>query len=99
MGEESRWNKLSELLRDINGYFVWHNQGEELVIMRKEEFDRIAGTLKERQLALLEAAPVEKEKPSADEMLDKINRDLALYQLSLDSGELIGQWEEEKKEQ
>ena len=68
-------------LKEARGYFVWRDSdGEEYVIMSRREVDQRAGSEEETQLGLLN--PV-----SADDMLNKINHDLALYQLQREEEE------------
>lgn len=79
------------VLRELGGYFVWRDaSGEEFVILAKRDFE---GRLQaqEEQLDLLKdartASPTTQIR-TADDMLEKINRDLALYQLQREDEEM-----------
>jgi len=80
---------LLAALKTGRGYFVWQDgDGEEYVLISRREFDPAHhSSSAELQLDLLQE-PTLASTPargwSADDMLDKINHDLALYQLQRD---------------
>jgi hypothetical protein len=72
------------VLRELGGYFVWRAEhGEEYIVMSRKDFDQRTTGVRDTQLGLLGRGTAESgaSKWTADDMLDKINRDLALYQL------------------
>lgn len=70
-------------LKDLPGsYFTFPDtDGEEYVLVRQTEFARLRQKANEVQPSLLEATP---HAATADDMLGKINRDIALWQLQQD---------------
>lgn len=73
--------KIIEVLNEFGGYFTFNDDfGREFVVAPKEMVERDCCHVEEKQLALPETeATLDTDLPSADEMLDKINRDIALY--------------------
>lgn len=72
-------NQILEVLRDLGGYFTFSDEvGEEYIIVRKQDATALQGGLPEPevQLALPPSPPIN----TADELLDRINRDIAMYQ-------------------
>lgn len=72
-------------LKELGGYFVWADvDGEEYVIMSRRDFEQKLATTSEEQLDLLSRVSRMESfgRPTtANDMLEKINHDLALYQL------------------
>ena len=73
-------------LKEWGGYFVWpDSEGEEYVVIARRDFDVRLQVKGEEQLDLLKGArefSADRGGPwTAGDMLEKINRDLALYQL------------------
>lgn len=65
-------------LQELGGYFVFEGEGgEEFVVIRKRDFAIDDGYEPEKQLEL-PAAPARDD--SADEVLERINREIAAYQ-------------------
>lgn len=76
-------------LRELGGYFVWRDEvGEAYVILSKQEFDQLqeAGE-PEVQLSLPNAPKTETE-ARADHVLERINREIAVYQLRQQEDEM-----------
>lgn len=72
-------NQILEILRDLGGYFTFSDEaGEEYIVIRKKDVPGLGGSAPEPevQLALPPSPPVN----TADELLDRINRDIAMYQ-------------------
>lgn len=85
-------------LRELGGYFVFPaGDGREYVITAKEDFEDLQQSVRDVQLALPGAGEVE-EVPSAGDMLDKINRDIALFQWQQDQDRQGQDPEEEEME-
>lgn len=78
-------------LKELGGYFVWADlDGEEYVIMSRRDFEARLTASREEQLELLGRADRSGsigDHWTADDMLEKINRDLALYQLQREEEE------------
>jgi len=71
---------LRVLKQFSQGYFTLTDEvGDQFVIARKEEFEGRRKRVGEEQLPL--PATPSAEKDSADEVLDKINREIAMYQV------------------
>lgn len=72
-------------LKELGGYFVWKDAaGEEYVIISRGDFERRLAVSAEEQLDLLNRTAYREtaaKSRTADDMLEKINRDLAQYQL------------------
>jgi hypothetical protein len=72
-------------LKELGGYFVWADAvGDEYVVMSRRDFEARTKGSREAQLDLLGASAQTAgpaDRWTADDMLEKINRDLALYQL------------------
>ena len=69
---------LLDVLQEWDGYFVFHHEGEEFVIGRKEELERVSSEESEIQLELPSA---EQSLAEGDaDVLERINRDIALFQ-------------------
>jgi len=72
-------------LKELGGYFVWRaDDGEEYVIISRRDFEARQIAAQEEQLELLGQAGRSEAfggLKTADDVLDKINRDLALFQL------------------
>jgi hypothetical protein len=79
-------------LRELGGYFVWRSDdGQEYVILSRREFEARSRISRDTQLGLLDHAPATEPAAApwtADDMLEKINRDLAIYQLQQEEIEL-----------
>ena len=72
---------LVDALEHLNGYFVISVEGEELVVMRKEEFDKLKEGKKEVQLGLHDAVHEESvNSEDNQEKIDLLNQELAMYQ-------------------
>jgi len=91
------WGQATEhvmaALRELGGYFVVENDGEEFVITSKDNFDNRAGLGEELQLPLA-AAPkqelTEETKMRADHVLDRINREVAVYLIRQQEDDING---------
>ena len=70
---------ILRLLSQLDGYMVVKHDGEEYVISRISSLNE--DMPKERQLELDDAPVVMDQAETADEMLEKINRDIAMFQL------------------
>ncbi len=99
---------LVSALREVKGYFVWRDStGEEYIIISRQEFEQRGARSEGTQLDLLSEPTLSLQQPtrnwSADDMLDKINHDLALYQLQREEevieevGEVVEEDESEKQ--
>ena len=81
MSLESLLTHVLAALREVGGYFVWRAEdGQEYVIVSRREFESRSRSVRDTQLDLLDA-PTAAAPWTADDMLEKINHDLALYQL------------------
>jgi hypothetical protein len=78
------WQAVAKALVELGGYFTFKDAvGHEFVIMRKEDFVPPEDTEgADRQLSL-PAAPAEP-LVSAEDVLERINRDIAIFQLHQD---------------
>jgi hypothetical protein len=79
--------KIFEALEGIDGYVMLEYEGREYVItsleaLNNEEIDP------EKQLALPDVPETVSQVDTADEMLEKINRDIAMFQLQQDEENL-----------
>ena len=84
MTEGTLIEAIQKVLRELGGYFVWEAaDGEEYVMLSRQDFDQRVSKAEDTQLGLLSRVPASNDAPrwTADDMLDKINRDVALYQL------------------
>lgn len=73
------------VLSQLGGHFTFPDkQGEQFVIARKTDFDANRGTQKpaERQLPFTGRMPMRNSPDTAGEVLDKINKEIALYQMN-----------------
>ncbi|MFH1354077.1 MAG: hypothetical protein ABIH36_02215 [bacterium] len=86
-------------LRELGGYFVFKDEvGEEYVLLSKREFDgRQASDEPEVQLSLADAPKLETE-ARADYVLERINREIALYQLRQQEDEMAEMTDEEAEQ-
>lgn len=70
------FDHLLVALKELGGYFTFPGgDGEHFVVLRKADFDALTAP-REVQLPLASASPT----VTADEILEKINRDIALFQ-------------------
>lgn len=69
---------LAKALKQTKGYFVVPVEGEELVVMRKEEFDNLKEDKKEVQLELEEVESEDSLIDSNQEKIDLVNKELAM---------------------
>ena len=74
---------LVEVLKHLKGYMVVPVNGEELVILRKDEFDELKAEKKEVQLELGET---EVEPEISQHELDLINHELEMEHVDYDMG-------------
>ena len=91
MPDPSLLESVLTALRELGGYFVWRgSDGQEYIVTSRQEFDARTRLARDTQLGLLDRAraadapgalPAGRQGWTADDMLEKINRDLALYQL------------------
>ncbi len=72
---------ILEVLRELDGYVVIKHKGEEFIITRRQE------EISEQQLALPEVPVMDDQAMTADDILEKINRDIALFQLQQEEEE------------
>ncbi|MEX2055039.1 MAG: hypothetical protein WD972_02555 [Candidatus Andersenbacteria bacterium] len=85
-GNDTTLAHILAALRSVGGYFTFRDSdGEEYVIMNRQEF---AAAHKpdpsEVQLTLESVEPRPTPIPSTDELLERINRDIALFRSQLD---------------
>jgi len=75
-------------LKQLGGYFVLRDDdGEQYVVMPKKEFDSMQHNSTEVQLSLPAApvpSPIVNQDISARDVLEKMNRELAVYQAGLE---------------
>src|SRR5688572_2464267 len=85
MPDPSLLEAVLAALRELGGYFVWRGEdGQEYVVTSRREFEARTIAARDTQLGLLDhtrATDASEPRWTADDMLEKINRDLALYQL------------------
>ena len=82
MSESGTLQKVITALRELGGRFVFaDDDGTEYLVMRKTDFERLEQAASDVQLDLLSINP-SAPAPSADDMLGKINRDIALWQIT-----------------
>lgn len=68
-------------LHDLGGYFVFEDEhGEEFVLVRKQDFEVDEGNYYEERQLELPAAP-KRDDLAADQVLDRINREIAAYHM------------------
>jgi len=81
---------IVSILSEVRGHFILDGEnGQEYVIIAKRKFDELTHAAAERQLDLLSAVRSdERTSGSADEVLERINRDIALYELQRQEEEL-----------
>jgi hypothetical protein len=81
---------LVEALKHLKGYFVMPVEGDELVILRKEEFDQMKEGKKEVQLGLEKTV---EESGNYDEEIGLANEELAKQQMDygLDGEEMASE--------
>lgn len=81
---------IVNILTEVRGHFILDGEnGQEYVIIAKNKFDELTYAAAERQLDLLSAVRSdERTSGSADEVLERINRDIALYELQRQEEEL-----------
>lgn len=79
-GNETLAN-IAAILHDTGGYFTFRGEdGEELMVIRKSDVPGLDAAQSSAQLQLsLPPPPPGASLPSADELLERINRDIALY--------------------
>lgn len=77
MANDSKIQAAFEALRQLGGYFVWSDEGEEFVLIRKEDFDQISRGPAEVQLELDTVDETEPSPTSDSAYIDKINQQLA----------------------
>lgn len=80
-------DELLAVLREWGGYFVFSHDGEEFVVASKEEFEGMERTNNEMQLELpsSEVALADGD----EDVLEKINRDIALFQKQFNDDEIM----------
>lgn len=74
-------NKVAALLRDLGGYYVFvADNGEEYIVAAKKDFGALTGTLPAQPELQLPLPPAANQSiVAANELMDRINRDIALY--------------------
>lgn len=77
MANESKIQAAFEALKQLGGYFVWSDEGEEFVLIRKVDFDEITRGSAEVQLELDTIEETEPFPNSDSAYIDKINQQLA----------------------
>lgn len=76
---------LAKALKTTKGYFVLPTAEEELVVIRKEEFDKLNESKQEVQLEL-ETTPISEAEPDIHEDdLELVNQELAMQQENQDN--------------
>lgn len=90
MGNDTVLEGIVNILREVNGYFTLDTgDGQGYVVIAKDRFDKLTQAAVERQLDLLSAVRAdERTSGSADEVLERINRDIALYEVQRQEEEL-----------
>lgn len=85
-GNDTTLAHILAALRSIGGYFTFRDSdGEEYVIVRSREFTAAhKPDQSEVQLTLESVEPRPNSIPSTDELLERINRDIALFRSQLD---------------
>jgi hypothetical protein len=72
-------NKALEVMKELGGYFVIRDAGgEEFVVMRRADMEKNKESVAEEKQLSLPAAPAS---TTADDVLERINQELALYQM------------------
>jgi|GEM_PF-3452523 hypothetical protein len=85
MHDSHKLLNIVEALEHLNGYFVIPVDGEELVVLRKEEFDKLKENKQEVQLELEDAVHEETVTPEENqEKIDLVNQELAMNQEKAD---------------
>jgi hypothetical protein len=77
MVNDSKIEAALEALRQLGGYFVWSDEGEDFVLIRKQDFDGITRGPTEVQLELDTIEETEPRSRNESAYIDKINQQLA----------------------
>ncbi len=73
-------NQITDVLREIGGYFTFTDErGEEVVVTRKRDVAQLSTVRLEPEVQLTLPPSQPETVQSADELLERINRDIALY--------------------
>jgi len=74
-------DNVATLLRELGGYFTFIAQdGEEYIVAAKKDVSRIGRSDQVQPELQLPLPPAASNQFAANELLDRINRDIALYQ-------------------
>lgn len=74
-------NQIIEVLRELGGYFTFTDSaGEEYVVMRKQDAGQLRSSARQPEVQLVLPPSPTLPSNTADLLLDRINRDIALYQ-------------------
>lgn len=88
--KENVFSQALAALKELGGYFVWRDEaGEAYVILSKQEFDRRQKAEDPEVQLSLPAVPQEENEIRADHVLERINREIALYQLRQQEDQMI----------
>lgn len=89
MNNTSSLDQIFKVIAEFGGYFVLPSEdGTEFVVVEKNNYDSLSFEGQEVQLSLPEAeCNCGANVGSADEMLEKINRDIALFRFQQDEQE------------
>src|SRR3990167_3735889 len=77
MVNDSKIEAALEVLKQLGGYFVWSDEGEDFVLIRKQDFDGITRGPTEVQLELDTIEETEPRSRNESAYIDKINQQLA----------------------
>lgn len=92
-------NQLTAILRDLGGYFTFVDEmGEEYVVAPKKSFALTPGSSSSEPEVQLSLPPAENTPviPTAHELLDRINQDIALFRAAQDQFDDLEILEEEE---
>lgn len=82
MNKDTLLNSIFGILDECGGYFVVPDEkGNDYMILAKKNYEVLQNKVREVQLTLPVSTKSEKSTSSADEILEKINRDIALFHL------------------
>ncbi len=80
MKGETSLQRITFILKELGGYFTFFDDdGREFVVVRKEDAAKIANKVPETQLTLQPQLAPTPEPVTADDVLEKINRDIAYF--------------------
>lgn len=89
MKKEAILEQAIAVLEELGGYFSFKSASQrEYVLIGKAELEKLQQAVKEVQLAFPADRALSREQLTADDLLEKINRDIAVFQLQQEEDEM-----------